>query len=271
DVVEGWQSTFDEVLGRPMVFAADEYYLLAELPFPDPEAYEGFGMHEDGIGMARAFEAELVGATDEAIGVQPGFFSWVDGAPATGYRAPRWEGGAASADDGGAGSGCGTAAFGSQANEARAPEARPVPSETPVALGASRPTRPNVNSPVGVLTGPLGAQVLEPLLAPLGLSDVRLLVVENRFFGGNVGVTGLMVGEDLIRTLSDEPADHRYLLPDVCLSQGRFLDGLTVEDLPRQVEVVATDGVALRRALHLDERRLAGRHQNQPELIESGQ
>ena len=79
--------------------------------------------------------------------------------------------------------------------------------------------------------------MLEPLLAPLGLSDVRLLVVENRFFGGNVGVTGLMVGEDLIRTLSDEPADHRYLLPDVCLSQGRFLDGLTVEDLPRQVEV----------------------------------
>lgn len=268
---ERWAEVARTVLGRRMIHVADEYYLLAGLPFPSPDAYEGFGMHEDGIGMARAFEAELVGATDEAIGVQPGFFSWVDGAPATGYRAPRWEGGAASADDGGAGSGCGTAAFGSQANEARAPEARPVPSETPVALGASRPTRPNVNSPVGVLTGPLGAQVLEPLLAPLGLSDVRLLVVENRFFGGNVGVTGLMVGEDLIRTLSDEPADHRYLLPDVCLSQGRFLDGLTVEDLPRQVEVVATDGVALRRALHLDERRLAGRHQNQPELIESGQ
>ena len=49
--------------------------------------------------------------------------------------------------------------------------------------------------------------------------------VENRFFGGNVGVAGLLVGEDLARVLAAEPAGHRYLLPDVCLSQGRFLDG----------------------------------------------
>ena len=48
--------------------------------------------------------------------------------------------------------------------------------------------------------------------------------------------------------LAAEPAGHRYLLPDVCLSDdGRFLDGSTVADLPRPVEVVATDGHALRR------------------------
>jgi hypothetical protein len=35
----------------------------------------------------------------------------------------------------------------------------------------------------------------------------------------------------------------------VCLSEGRFLDGLTVADLPRSVEVVPTDGYSLRRAL----------------------
>jgi hypothetical protein len=58
-----------------------------------------------------------------------------------------------------------------------------------------------------------------------------------------------MVGDDLRRTLLAEPDDHRYLLPDVCLSEGRFLDGLTVTDLPRRVEVVPTDGAALRRAL----------------------
>jgi hypothetical protein len=49
--------------------------------------------------------------------------------------------------------------------------------------------------------------------------------------------------------LSNEPEGHRYLLPDVCLSQGRFLDGLTPDDLPRQVEILPTDGIALRRAL----------------------
>jgi hypothetical protein len=62
-------------------------------------------------------------------------------------------------------------------------------------------------------------------------------------------VTGLMVGDDLIRALADQPEGHRYLLPDVCLSQGRFLDGLGPEDLPRPVEIVATDGLALRDAL----------------------
>ncbi|MGQ0519709.1 MAG: DUF512 domain-containing protein, partial [Actinomycetota bacterium] len=69
------------------------------------------------------------------------------------------------------------------------------------------------------------------------------------YFGGNIGVTGLLVGEDLARTLSAEPAGHRYLLPDVCLSDGIFLDGLRPADLPRPVEVVATDGRSLRRAL----------------------
>jgi hypothetical protein len=41
------------VLGHRLVFAADEYYLRAGRPFPPAEAYEGFPMHEDGVGMAR--------------------------------------------------------------------------------------------------------------------------------------------------------------------------------------------------------------------------
>ena len=73
--------------------------------------------------------------------------------------------------------------------------------------------------------------------------------MENNFFGGNVGVTGLMVGEDLIRVLSKEPEGHRYLLPDVCLSGGRFLDGMTPSDLPRKVEIIPTDGASLKDAL----------------------
>jgi hypothetical protein len=51
--------------------------------------------------------------------------------------------------------------------------------------------------------------------------------------------------------LAAEPEGDRYLLPDVCLSGGRFLDGTTPADLPRPVEIVATDGVALRAALAL--------------------
>jgi hypothetical protein len=109
--------------------------------------------------------------------------------------------------------------------------------------------RPSRHAPVGILTGAYGARVLEPLVARLDRPDVRVIPVENRFFGGTTGVTGLLVGEDLARVLADEPAGHRYLLPDVCLSNGRFLDGTGPEDLPRPVEVIPTDGHALRGAL----------------------
>ena len=204
DVVEDWQDVFSSVLGRRLVFAADEYYLLAGRPFPPPEAYEGFTQHENGIGMARSFELELLGATDAAMGVQPGFFAWVDGAPADGYRAPRHPGPTAATEGSG---------------------------------------------PVAVLTGEYGARVLEPLVGRLGRPEVRVVPVPNTYFGGNIGVTGLLVGEDLARVLAGQPEGHRYLLPDVCLSGGVFLDGSGPEALPRPVEVVETDGVSLRRAI----------------------
>ncbi|HEX3620752.1 MAG TPA: DUF512 domain-containing protein [Acidimicrobiales bacterium] len=224
DTVEDWQDVFRPILGRRLVFAADEYYLLAGRPFPAAPAYEGFPQHENGIGMARAFQMELAGEVEaeSGIGVQPGFFAWVDGAPAEGYRAPRLDGSHDDAghDDTGHGRGDGHVA---------------------VTLGARR------DAPVGVLTGAYGAAVLAPLLADR--PGVRVLPVPNRFFGGNIGVTGLLVGADIAAVLAAEPEGHRYLLPDVCLSGGLFLDGSRPADLPRPVEIVPTDGVSLRRAL----------------------
>jgi hypothetical protein len=228
DVVEAGQQVFLDALGRRLVFAADEYYLLAGRPFPPAAAYEGFPMHEDGVGMARTLELELGGGVDAPTGTRSGFFAWVDGAPAEGYRAPRTTAVAA---------GCGGGS----------PDAR---ADATGAVGVT--LRPRRDAPVGILTGEYGARVLEPLVAALGRDDVRVIPVRNDFFGGTTAVTGLMVGADLARVLADQPAGHRYLLPDVCLSEGRFLDGSTPADLPRPVEVVATDGLALRTALGLD-------------------
>lgn len=236
DLVTEYQQVFSRYLGHPMAFLADEYYLLCDRPFAPAAHYGDFAMHEDGIGMARAFELDFdraAGPVDEPVPVvatTPGFFASVDGAPAVGYRAPREDG-----------------AEGRPGTSAAA--ASPAAATAPVDLRLS----PRRDAPVAVLSGPLGARVVSPVVArwsaESGRTDVRVVEVENRFFGGNVGVTGLMVGEDLARTLAEQPAGHRYLLPDVCLSQGRFLDGLTPADLPRPVEVVGTDGVSLRRAL----------------------
>ena len=217
DTVEEWQEVFRAGLGRRVVFAADEYYLLCGRPFPEAEAYEGFPQHENGIGIARSFEAAFLGDASRAHGARAGFFAWVDGAPAAGYRAPRSASGGSGGADAGGGELCG-------------------------------------ERPVAILTGEYGAAVIEPLLgrlAGLGRTEVRVVAVPNGLFGGNIAVAGLLGGADVARALAREPMATRYLLPDVCLSKGAFLDGTTPEDLPRPVEVVATDGVALRTALGL--------------------
>jgi putative radical SAM enzyme (TIGR03279 family) len=115
--------------------------------------------------------------------------------------------------------------------------------------GVGVPTDVAADRPVTVVTGTYGARVLGPLIESHPRTDVRVLVVENRYFGGNIGVAGLLTGTDLARELADRPPDHRYLLPDACLSGGRFLDGLTLDQLPLPVEVIPTDGAMLRAAL----------------------
>ena len=216
ETVDEWQQRFRCALGRRVVWASDEYYLLAGLPFPEPGEYEGFPQHENGVGMVRAFEQAFeAGVLEPADGVgvpaRTGFFAWVEGAPAEGYRAPR---------------------------------------TSSVSL-AGRSPRDARDAPITILTGGYGSLVLRPLFDRNGFGKVRVLAVANEFFGGNIAVAGLITGADLSRALAEEPQAGRYLLPDVCLSKGRFIDGFSPGDLPRPVEVVATDGASLRRLLEV--------------------
>ena len=163
DAVEDWQDVFRAALGRRMVHAADEYYLMAGRPFPVAERYEGFPMHEDGIGMARTFELEFTGR-------------------------------------GGRADGHATRVLRRRRRLRRLPAAEPGRLHRPA--GGPRRRRPSLlrprrAAPVGILSGELGARVLAPLVAALGRADVRVIPVANEFFGGNTGVTGLMIGADL--------------------------------------------------------------------------
>ncbi|MCU1492766.1 MAG: hypothetical protein JWO62_530 [Acidimicrobiaceae bacterium] len=216
DAVEEWQQRYRTALGRSLVQASDEYYLLAGRPFPVAETYDGFPQHENGIGMAAAFEQAFLSGRSIADTGHGGFFQSVDGAPAVGYRAPR------NPVDG-------AVASSSRVELRRRPRA--------------------VERGVTVLTGEYGARVIAPLLARIGREDVEVRAIRNDFFGGNTAVAGLLTGEDLRTALAGADPARRYLLPDVCLNEGRFLDGLTPADLPLVVEIVETDGAALRRAI----------------------
>jgi hypothetical protein len=100
-----------------------------------------------------------------------------------------------------------------------------------------------------ILTGEYAAPLLSNLLQRSGLDEVRVVTVVNHYFGGNIKVAGLLTGSDIARALESLPESSTVLLPDVCLNEGRFIDGSTLEDLPRHVNVVTTTGVALREVL----------------------
>lgn len=211
DTVAAWQGRFTRALGRRLVFAADEYFLLADRPFPGLDAYDDIAQHENGIGMAATFSAQVQAALggSQVEGARPrsGCFASIDGSPAAGYRA-----------------------------NPGAPVAR----------------RTRSRRPIGILTGEYGGRVLDPLLDGLMTAagvPVRTVPVANDFFGGNIAATGLLTGADIGCVLRGQPADERYFLPDVVLSDGRFLDDSTPDDLPLPVEVIPTDGASLVGAL----------------------
>jgi putative radical SAM enzyme (TIGR03279 family) len=56
DTVAGWQARFLDTLDTRFVFLGDEVYLQAGRPLPCAEAYEGFPIAEDGVGLVRRFE-----------------------------------------------------------------------------------------------------------------------------------------------------------------------------------------------------------------------
>lgn len=52
--------------GNRIVYAADELYLLAELPLPQADAYEGYPQYENGVGMLRCLMDEFYDALADA-------------------------------------------------------------------------------------------------------------------------------------------------------------------------------------------------------------
>jgi NifB/MoaA-like Fe-S oxidoreductase len=185
DTIEFWQEQAERRLGRRMFFASDELYLVASREIPPAAAYEDFSQHENGIGMVRSFADEVAALESGSVGSGP---------VATG-------------------------------------EWRTIPSAPGEGYRAPRHTGSDPRADdgaVGILTGAYGAAALAPLipsLERLSGRELRLIEVENRFFGGNTGVAGLLVGSDLSEAVQNHTgAVARYLLPDVALSGDVFLD-----------------------------------------------
>jgi len=104
--------------------------------------------------------------------------------------------------------------------------------------------------PVSLVTGVSAATEIRSFAGTLNEKngiDLRVHVVENHFFGGDVTVAGLLTGQDLLEQLANVDLGQILLVPDVMLREGEdvFLDDVRISDLADhlqvEVEVIPTD------------------------------
>jgi NifB/MoaA-like Fe-S oxidoreductase len=223
-IVEKWQSRYLSVLGRQPIHLADEFYLVADKAVPVAESYGDYPMLEDGVGLVRSFIDAFRGDGPEVMGRHDGFFASVDVANPTDY----------------------TGAMNPTADTS-------LRTSRPVAVSVTpRPHKTQRTSkPLAIVTGTYGAQMFTHLMGKSSMSKVTIVEVVNEHFGGNTAVAGLMTYSDISATLRRFGSDFVYLLPDVCLNSGVFLDGARLDDLQQEfdVEVIPTSGTALRRRI----------------------
>ncbi len=86
-----------------------------------------------------------------------------------------------------------------------------------------------------IVTAKLGALALEEIVKQLNVIeglDLELIVVENKFLGDSVTVTGLLSGEDILNELKKEKEIKNIFIPAIALNkQGLFIDNFTLEEL----------------------------------------
>lgn len=69
--IRKWQNICLKHFGTRFVYASDEWYVLAGLPIPDSESYEGFGQLENGVGMIRSFTDDFYAELNKPDDRQP--------------------------------------------------------------------------------------------------------------------------------------------------------------------------------------------------------
>lgn len=222
--VEKWQEHFLERFGSRVLYASDEWYLLAEEELPEDSEYEGYPQLENGVGMLRLLETETREAL-EALngGIGRGVL------PEDGERD-------APADMSGSGRKARSTPAGSRGAEG-------------TACTSDRPHR--ITIATGVLAFPMMQQLSREIMEKV--PDVRIEVREiiNHFFGERITVSGLITGKDLREQLGGQDLGEGLLLPVNMFRSGErvFLDDDTADALAETLQIpvviVESSGQAL--------------------------
>ena len=121
-----------------------------------------------------------------------------------------------------------------------------------------------------VVTGTLAAPLIEAMMAELHrqypMIEVTVHPIQNKFFGGNVSVAGLVTATDILAQCKGKLQSNVLGVPEVMLrsEQDMFLDSVTVDELAQQlgvkIEILPSGGgdearALLRSGLHIARRR----------------
>ncbi len=110
------------------------------------------------------------------------------------------------------------------------------------------PSPRRVTVATGVAAAPLLRQCAARATARYPGLKVEVRAVENRFFGPNITVSGLLTGRDLAAALTDPPPGEAVLVPAAALRHegDLFLDDLSLQELSRKIDrpVFATGDAA---------------------------
>ena len=225
-IIHKWQKICYEKHGTHFVQASDEWYLLAEEPFPPEENYDGYIQLENGVGMIPLLESEFDQCLADELEEQDMYSEESDDLKSIETKNEKL-------------------------NELEMDFRKNDDSETVEAEIENRTYR----RVVSIATGKSAAGLMRRLAGKFMKQhpDIKVIVyqIRNDFFGEMITVSGLLTGKDLKAQLTGQELGDMLLLSSNVLRMGEevFLDDVTLTELENALQVpihiVKSDGQCL--------------------------
>ena len=215
NIIHKWQKICYEKHGTHFVQASDEWYLLAEEPFPPEENYDGYIQLENGVGMIPLLESEFDQCLEDELEQNDKnlFHS---------SRQNRKHG---------------VGLFAKKKKDQSEEQKEPYRRIVSIATGKS--------------AAPLMRRLAAKFICLHPDIKVNVYQIRNEFFGEMITVSGLLTGQDLKAQLTGQELGDTLLLPCNLLRSGEevFLDDMTLTELESALQVpihiVKSDGQCL--------------------------
>ncbi len=214
ELIHGWQERIYKTQGTHFIHASDEWYILAGLPLPEQERYDGYPQLENGVGMLRLQEEEFQEALQEVQEI------------IRGDSGRRRHG---QSDDEG------QAVYGRDSGLAGT-------------AGAEGPKERHISVATGLLAYSHIQDMAGRLMALCPWLTIDVFPIRNDFFGELITVSGLLTGQDIRAQLAGKELGEALYLPWNVLRSGEeiFLDDMTVGELGNalqtRVNIVKSSG-----------------------------